>query len=63
MYSEQGRGSAWKEVVSKMGKKMTESINKLADKEGTYTFCISTAESRIFKATLEIETGLEQANF
>jgi hypothetical protein len=46
-----------------MGKKMTESINKLADKEGTYTFCISTAESRIFKATLEIETGLEQANF
>ena len=52
MYSKQGRGGAWEEVVTKTGKKTVENINKLADREGIYTFCVSTTEARVFKATL-----------
>lgn len=52
MYSKEGRGGRWEEVVSKMVKKMTDSVNKITEKEGIYTFCISTPEPRAFKATL-----------
>ena len=42
---------------------MEEEISKLADKEGTYSFCISTNHDKVFNATIQIETGLQQANF
>jgi len=30
MYSKEGRGSRWEEVVTIMGKRMSEQINKIA---------------------------------
>lgn len=38
MYNDQNQ---WKEVIAKMADKSVERVNKLADREGTYMFCIS----------------------
>jgi hypothetical protein len=48
--------------VAKNSNKAIESINKLAETEGTYTFCVSTTDEKAFKAQMQIESGLEQAN-
>lgn len=49
---EDGRG--WETVVTKSSKKLTETINKLAEKLGTYTFCVSSTEERPIKAKIQI---------
>lgn len=63
MNQNNAQNGGWKEVATKMGKRISESINKISEQAGTYTFCISSAEDRVVKATVEIQTKLELANF
>ena len=54
MSSKTRTGGGWKTVTTKTAEKYAETINKLAEVEGVYTFCVSSTEANPFVAKVVI---------
>ncbi len=55
-------GGPYESVVAKEADTAVESINKLADKAGTYRFCLVNKAEETLRVYLNIMTGLELVN-
>jgi hypothetical protein len=55
-------GGDYEGVVAKEADSAIESVNKLADREGTYRFCVVNKGDQTIKMFINIMTGLELAN-
>jgi hypothetical protein len=55
-------GSSWESVAMKDADTSIESVSKLADREGTYMFCVTNKGEQSIKMWIQVLAGLEMAN-